>query len=319
MQGVHFYPTTAPRQELRLENIQRCRLCRGIDIDQLDLVNLIPNHKPGWENCGYKHHANFKALINSAANNCDLCLKISGSIIKHLAPGIFQTYMSHSDCQIRLGISPNPMRTPQDQGGSEFVMFISGDIPNIVEPYLIIATFGIFVERGNALDKSNFSCPKKSPETPAAKAGLIGGRPVHAHPASDECFQIAADWISLCNENHHCCNTPKSSTTLSDSSLPYFMPTRTIDVGPPDGSQELVLQANLGGDVQLLALSHRLGGSSPLLTTKATLNARKTAIPMQTLPKTFRDAVIITRRLGFRHLWIDSLCIIQDDITDWEK
>jgi hypothetical protein len=35
--------------------------------------------------------------------------------------------------------------------------------------------------------------------------------------------------------------------------------------------------------------------------------------------KTFQDAVIVTRHLGFRYLWIDSLCIIQDDKQDWER
>jgi hypothetical protein len=33
---------------------------------------------------------------------------------------------------------------------------------------------------------------------------------------------------------------------------------------------------------------------------------------------TFQDAVTITRQLGFRYLWIDSLCIIQDSQHDWQ-
>jgi hypothetical protein len=37
------------------------------------------------------------------------------------------------------------------------------------------------------------------------------------------------------------------------------------------------------------------------------------------LPQTFQDAVIVTRSLGYRYLWIDSLCILQDDLTDWVK
>jgi hypothetical protein len=36
------------------------------------------------------------------------------------------------------------------------------------------------------------------------------------------------------------------------------------------------------------------------------------------LPSTFHDAVIITRKLGIGHLWIDSLCIIQDSTDDWK-
>ncbi|KAF2670835.1 hypothetical protein BT63DRAFT_411923 [Microthyrium microscopicum] len=40
-------------------------------------------------------------------------------------------------------------------------------------------------------------------------------------------------------------------------------------------------------------------------------------IPWLTLPATFRDAVKLTRYLGIRYLWIDCLCIIQDDTQDW--
>ena len=35
------------------------------------------------------------------------------------------------------------------------------------------------------------------------------------------------------------------------------------------------------------------------------------------LPLTFQDAIEVTRRLGFHYLWIDSLCILQDDRSDW--
>ncbi|KAG7294527.1 hypothetical protein NEMBOFW57_004602 [Staphylotrichum longicolle] len=37
------------------------------------------------------------------------------------------------------------------------------------------------------------------------------------------------------------------------------------------------------------------------------------------MPLTFQDAVHVTRRLGFRYLWIDSLCILQDSKVDWEE
>ncbi|EAT80540.1 hypothetical protein SNOG_12128 [Parastagonospora nodorum SN15] len=42
-------------------------------------------------------------------------------------------------------------------------------------------------------------------------------------------------------------------------------------------------------------------------------------IPVSELPKTFSDAIDISRVLGIQYLWIDSLCIIQDDQADWEK
>lgn len=39
----------------------------------------------------------------------------------------------------------------------------------------------------------------------------------------------------------------------------------------------------------------------------------------QSLSKTFQEAVAVTKSLGVRYLWIDSLCIIQDSIIDWQQ
>lgn len=40
-------------------------------------------------------------------------------------------------------------------------------------------------------------------------------------------------------------------------------------------------------------------------------------INLDNLPLTFQHAILITRNLDYRYLWIDSLCIIQDDPSDW--
>ena len=42
-------------------------------------------------------------------------------------------------------------------------------------------------------------------------------------------------------------------------------------------------------------------------------------IPWDVLPKTFQDAINFVRLLGHRYIWIDSLCIVQDDRDDWER
>jgi hypothetical protein len=53
-------------------------------------------------------------------------------------------------------------------------------------------------------------------------------------------------------------------------------------------------------------------------TTKENVAERMELIEFGDLPKTFQDAVGITRKLGKRYLWIDSLCIIQDNSKDWQ-
>ena len=54
-------------------------------------------------------------------------------------------------------------------------------------------------------------------------------------------------------------------------------------------------------------------------TFKGNIDSRKESIDCGKLPKTFQDAVAVTRQLGIQYLWIDSLCIIQDDPEDWER
>ncbi|KUJ19671.1 HET-domain-containing protein [Mollisia scopiformis] len=50
-----------------------------------------------------------------------------------------------------------------------------------------------------------------------------------------------------------------------------------------------------------------------------TLQDRLAKIPLKRLPKTFNEAIKITRKLGLRYIWIDSLCIIQDSLDDWRQ
>lgn len=41
------------------------------------------------------------------------------------------------------------------------------------------------------------------------------------------------------------------------------------------------------------------------------------AVDEDELPATIRDAIELARFLGVQYLWVDSLCIIQDDMQDW--
>lgn len=107
--------------------------------------------------------------------------------------------------------------------------------------------------------------------------------------------------------------------------LATFMPARTINVGDENTEPFLEIHEGTRNFSELnkrsdwATLSHCWGGSSPLTTKHKTIKEHCRAIPLRTMPKTFRDAVIITRELQIKHLWIDSLCIIQDSKEDWER
>jgi hypothetical protein len=143
---------------------------------------------------------------------------------------------------------------------------------------------------------------------------IAGGRfPQRQEPpstSSEECFQRARQWISDCFKNHALCGGDK----------PSLLPTRILDVGegPTADPTYVKLIEAPGRKERYIALSHCWGGTQPLTTTAATLSAHKGGIAFDCLPKTFQDAVRITRRLGIRYLWIDSLCIIQDSAEDWQ-
>jgi len=96
-----------------------------------------------------------------------------------------------------------------------------------------------------------------------------------------------------------------------------MLPTRLIDVS--DEGPKLCLSENIESDACYVALSHCWGSLDFLTLKKSNINIFQNQIPDSALTKTFSDAIHITQYLGFRYLWIDSLCIIQDDTADWAR
>lgn len=131
------------------------------------------------------------------------------------------------------------------------------------------------------------------------------------YTGSDECFQLAKGWLEKCLASHASCSQ------WSGQSLP----TRLLDVGDSVACERirLVLAEEVPGGSSYLTLSYCWGKTKPLVLTTALLATFRTSITISALPRTIQDAVDITRRLGYRFLWIDSLCIIQDSVDDWER
>ena len=94
------------------------------------------------------------------------------------------------------------------------------------------------------------------------------------------------------------------------------MPLRLLDVDDnlSRGGIRLCESKSLCGNY--ITLSHCWGNESPFTTQHSSMESRKQGIKLDELPKTFQDAICITRELGVKYLWIDSLCICQDDKGD---
>lgn len=97
-----------------------------------------------------------------------------------------------------------------------------------------------------------------------------------------------------------------------------WMPTRVIDVGIASGPFVRLLETN-GLRCPYLTLSHCWGKSPPSRTTSSNSESHKARIDLKNLNRNFQDAILMTRRLNFRYIWIDALCIVQDSVTDWEQ
>lgn len=49
----------------------------------------------------------------------------------------------------------------------------------------------------------------------------------------------------------------------------------------------------------------------------ANIEDNKRSIEWESIPRTFQHAIEVTRRLKIRFLWIDSICIVQDNEQEW--
>ncbi len=54
-------------------------------------------------------------------------------------------------------------------------------------------------------------------------------------------------------------------------------------------------------------------------TTRANITDRLDRMRIQDLPKTIQDAIFVARKLGFAFIWVDSLCVVQDDPMDVQR
>lgn len=133
---------------------------------------------------------------------------------------------------------------------------------------------------------------------------------------SGRTVSLVEQWIRECRSKHWACRAPPSLPSKE-----VYGPTRLIDLSETSG----LFVARLCEDqskperAEYLTLSHCWGGTSNVKLTSETLEKLRAGYFVRDLPRTFRDAATLATRLGFRYLWIDSLCILQDSKSDWKQ
>ncbi|KAF5527216.1 hypothetical protein CGCA056_v000341 [Colletotrichum aenigma] len=162
------------------------------------------------------------------------------------------------------------------------------------------------------------------PTDPCAQWLSIPRQPIQENILSKAGMQRLNELMETISE------IPSLPPAIDDQDLP----TRLIDTGlrgPGIENEEprLVVTAdypplqNIDGDQRYVALSYCWGppekAKLQLTTQTSTLDDRLRQIPFSTFPKTHQDAIRLCVFLGVRYVWIDSLCIVQDDKSDWER
>jgi hypothetical protein len=114
---------------------------------------------------------------------------------------------------------------------------------------------------------------------------------------SSDSFLLASWWLHSCLHSHQVCSRRQAS--------PGSVPGRLLYVGQNASSVVRVCEVDahdMENVPKYLTLSHCWGHSRKLRLTESTLEAYLHAIPVEELARTVKDAIEITRRLGYQYI-----------------
>lgn len=134
---------------------------------------------------------------------------------------------------------------------------------------------------------------------------MIPRRPGARGPFSDLSPEVLRDFLPDCRNRHDVCN----------NSMDARMPTYLVEIldDPTSASDPALRLVHQPSGVDYAALSYCWGGDQRVKLTLSTIAEFTGAVQYSQLPKTLQDAVITAQMLGLKFLWIDALCIVQDD------
>ena len=193
-------------------------------------------------------------------------------------------------------------------------------------------TYIMVSKSGSLFAASNFQTTLENRRIPwmhawALKDRVFGFDPFNASPmlsriprisklprdtASQSSIDKACTWFKECIEGIGI-HTREPATANSER------PGRLIHIRGEEGCQYLSLVEGRGCQGSYAALSYCWGHSlAPWKTLRSNIKERFMSLPVSDLPLTLLQAVEIISRLGLHYLWIDSICIVQDNFQDWE-
>ncbi|KAK4188745.1 heterokaryon incompatibility protein-domain-containing protein [Podospora australis] len=231
-----------------------------------------------------KHH--WQAIIVSAESGCSTCHLRCIAVLHALTQTGVQVQNRHG-LQLRFYGSTTQIIRP---------------IEKIEEQYL-----------GSKECDSLFVLLYTKPGQPKSSSSAVGvSHEISSRNVSTLSLPALLDWLADCRKNHPGC--------FFREEVP--LPSRILDVGGADAERIHIQTSEEASPGTYAALSYCWGGDVPMKTTSSNFEERRVqreGILVGQLPKTLQHAVIVTRYLGLRYLWVDALCILQGNQEDWER
>ncbi|KAI0131961.1 heterokaryon incompatibility protein-domain-containing protein [Xylariales sp. AK1849] len=303
-----------------------CQSCLNLEIKQLtDQVNIGSETAQSWQH-PYTHWPNptVKNIQKTAAEGCLCCCIISDALtrfgllgeVKACRAKELQAWLdSGSPAEAPLTGSRDWSRNltykvPQKNeegyddyyGGLTAVVSLSHRVYK--KPFsTVLPKFGLEFNGHNSVKELSFEL-YTLPGRPSPWS-LIKPRDHFSRlDSAENCLSLVQSWLQLSDQAF----SPPSTK----------LPTRVLALR--NETVRLVDSQGLTG--RYTTLSHCWGADAndqPFTTTLSSELENRRSIPWPSLSKTFQDAIHITRSLGLDYIWIDSLCIIQDDREDWKR
>lgn len=129
--------------------------------------------------------------------------------------------------------------------------------------------------------------------------------PIFPDRALPHALDLARQWLAACENKHSCRKQPSNG----------FIPDRLLEIT----DDSIKLRVKLQKAEPYVALSHCWGSTKPIVLSAENLDSFQEGLSWTDLPQTFEEAARVTQNLGYRFIWIDTLCIIQDSEEDWEE
>ncbi|QMW35263.1 hypothetical protein G4B84_010754 [Aspergillus flavus NRRL3357] len=125
---------------------------------------------------------------------------------------------------------------------------------------------------------------------------------------SSAAFNRARQWLSHCVQHDQACQPPDTE----------FMPRRLVNVGSWDGSREpFLFEPTTPVIYACLSYCWGIDIDRVMKTTTDNIHSHYQRLELAQLPAAIQDAIAVCRALKIPNLWVDSLCIIQDDKVAW--